>query len=84
MGGAFSTAVRQSAFVNQLIAALPHTAPGIDPAVVIATGASELRNVFPAEVLPGIPDAYMIGLKVAFAVAIAFSGMSVLAALAIP
>lgn len=48
------------------------------------TGASELRNVFPADVLPGVLEAYMIGIKAAFAVAVAFCGMAFLCSLAIP
>jgi len=34
--------------------------------------------VFPADVIPGIVDSYMSGLKVAYAVAIASAGISVL------
>lgn len=48
------------------------------------TGASELRNVFPPDVLPGVLEAYMVGLKAAFAVAVAFSGIAFLFSLAIP
>lgn len=48
------------------------------------TGASELRNVFQADVLPGVLEAYMIGIKAAFAVAVAFCGMAFLCSLAIP
>lgn len=52
--------------------------------LVIATGASELHNVFPEDVLPGVLEAYMVGLKAAFAVAIAFSGVAFLVSLTIP
>ena len=48
---------------------------------VIGTGITELRNVFPADVIPGIVDAYMDGLKVAYAIAIASSGIGVLISL---
>ncbi|KAB5546816.1 putative efflux pump antibiotic resistance protein [Coniochaeta sp. 2T2.1] len=84
IGGAFSTSAGQAAFVNRLLATLPKTAPGINPGLVLLTGASELHNVFPADVLPGVLVAYMTGLKAAFAVAIAFSGVAFLCSLLIP
>jgi MFS transporter, DHA2 family, glioxin efflux transporter len=59
-----------------MVKKLGETAPTVNPALVLATGAAELRNVFPAEVLPGVLQAYMWGIKVAFALAIAGSGMS--------
>jgi hypothetical protein len=51
---------------------------------VLLTGASELHNVFPSDVLPGVLEAYMVGLKAAFAVAVAFSGVAFLCSLTIP
>ncbi|RMZ86472.1 hypothetical protein DV736_g6302, partial [Chaetothyriales sp. CBS 134916] len=84
VGGAFSTSVGQSAFVNRLLATLPNTAPGVNPGLVLSTGASELHNVFLPDVLPGVLKAYMVGLKAAFAVAVAFSGVAFLCSLAIP
>lgn len=61
-----------------LLNKLPSTAPTVNPAQVAATGVTELRNVFPANVIPGIINAYMDGLKVAYAIAIAASGIAVL------
>ena len=84
IGGAFSTSAGQSAFVNRLLATLPKTAPGVSPGLVLLTGASELHNVFPPDVLPGVLEAYMVGLKAAFAVAVAFSGVAFLCSFAIP
>ncbi|CAM1504942.1 Fc.00g025330.m01.CDS01 [Cosmosporella sp. VM-42] len=84
IGGAFSTAAGQSAFVNRLLATLPKTAPGVNPGLILATGASELHRVFSPEVLPGVLEAYMDGLKAAFAVAVAFCGIAFLCSLAIP
>ncbi|CAK7233488.1 hypothetical protein SBRCBS47491_008626 [Sporothrix bragantina] len=84
IGGAFSTSIGQSAFVNRLLAVLPKTAPGVSPLLVIATGASDLHNVFDAETLPGVLEAYMAALKAAFAVGIAFCGMAFVLSFAIP
>ncbi|KOS18116.1 putative HC-toxin efflux carrier [Escovopsis weberi] len=84
LGGAFRTGAGQAAFVNQLLAKLPSTAPGVDPALVIATGAVELRNVFSPEELPGILVAYMHGLKAVFAVGIGMAGAACLCTAFIP
>jgi hypothetical protein len=53
---------------------LPIYAPDVSPALVVATGATDLRKVFTAAQLPGILQAYMDGLKVAFILAIALGG----------
>ena len=66
------------AFTNILLGKLPTTAPTVNPRKVAATGVTELRNVFSADVIPGIISAYMDGLKVAYAIAIAAAGISVL------
>ena len=84
IGGAFSTSAGQAAFANRLLATLPRTAPGVNPGLVLLTGASELHKVFPADTLPGVLKAYMVGIKAAFAVAVAFSGTACLCSLAVP
>ncbi|OKL55703.1 hypothetical protein UA08_09049 [Talaromyces atroroseus] len=68
MGGAIFMAAGQVAFVNQLINTLHTSVPDIDSALVIATGATELRSVFSPEQMPGI--------LAAFAVAIVAVGLS--------
>lgn len=84
LGGAFSTSAAQSAFVNRLLTTLPKTAPGVNPGQVLITGASDLQTVFPPDVLPGVLRAYMVGIKAAFIVAIAFCGTACLCTLAVP
>lgn len=54
------------------------SAPTVDPALVLVTGASDLRADFPMEVLPGILIAYMRGIKITFALALAGTGVSFL------
>lgn len=70
--------------MNRLLATLPETAPGVDPNLVVVTGASDFRKVFPADELPGILAAYMVGLKAAFAVGLGFAGIAFLASLLVP
>ncbi|KAI0385716.1 MFS gliotoxin efflux transporter glia [Hypomontagnella monticulosa] len=84
LGGAFSIAAGQAAFVNQLIAKLEFSAPTVDPAQVIATGATQLRDVFTPEELPGIIQAYLCGLRAVWAVGIGFSGVACLSTAIIP
>lgn len=81
VGGAFFVAAGQSAFVNELIIALPSHAPGIDSATVIATGATEIRTAFSSDVVPGIVESYMAGIKVALALPIGGSGLGLLVSL---
>ena len=76
VGGAFMVSAAQAAFVNVLVKVLPHSAPGIDPATVVNTGATDLRKVFSAHQVPGILVAYMRGLKIAFAIGLASTGVA--------
>ncbi|KAH8599286.1 putative HC-toxin efflux carrier [Bisporella sp. PMI_857] len=81
IGGAFFVSAGQSSFTNILIKRLPIVAPDVNPGQVLITGVTELRAVFAAAELPGIIEAYLDGLKVAYAVAIAAAGISVLISL---
>ena len=74
VGGAFMVSAAQAAFVNVLVKDLPTQAPGIDPASVVSTGATDLRSVFSVDQVPGILVAYMSGLKIAFAIGLASTG----------
>jgi MFS transporter, DHA2 family, glioxin efflux transporter len=84
LGGAFSSSAGQSAFLNQLLRTLPTSAPSVSPQLVLLTGASELRHVFGPDTLPGVLDAYMTGIRAAFAVSIAFAGVAFLLSFGIP
>ena len=77
VGGAFFVSAGQTAFTNRLLDRVPITAPGIKPSLIVSTGATQLRNVFSPTELPGILVAYMDGLKLSFALAIALAGISV-------
>lgn len=77
-------AIATAVSFNRLIAALPTSAPTIDPKQVIHTGATELRAVFPQEEIVGILMAYMEGIKSAFAVAIGMAGIALVFSLINP
>jgi len=76
IGGALFVSAGQTAFANRLLARVPVTAPGVDPALVVATGATQLRSAFSVENISGILIAYMDGLKLSFALGIALAGVT--------
>ena len=76
IGGSFAVSAGQAAFANTLLRNLPNTAPGLRPDLVLAVGATELRESFPPEQIEGILLAYVGGLKVVFALATALVGVS--------
>jgi hypothetical protein len=57
------------------------TAPGVDPATVVATGATQIRAMYTADQVPGIVAAYMAGIKVALAISIGGTGVAFLVSL---
>jgi hypothetical protein len=81
IGSTFLLAAAQSAFANQLAHKLANTAPSVSLALVTATGATELRQVFSGAELDGVVRAYAWGIKVAFAITIATCGVTVFVSL---
>ncbi|KAI1353778.1 major facilitator superfamily domain-containing protein [Xylaria sp. FL0043] len=79
VGGGLLVNAAQSAFVNRLLITLPGGAPGVDQGLMVATGALALQSTFSEDQLPGIPEAYMAGIKTAFAISLAACGISTLA-----
>ncbi|TVY86564.1 putative efflux pump, partial [Lachnellula willkommii] len=71
VGGAFFVSAGNAAFSDTLIEHLPRYVPNIDPKTVVAVGVTEIRATFPTDVVPGIVQAYMDGLRVDYAIAIA-------------
>lgn len=57
---------------------LPSTAPGVTPATVLATGATQIRSAFTSAQIPGVVAAYMAGLKVVFAITVGTFGSAFL------
>ncbi|KAH8588731.1 putative efflux pump antibiotic resistance protein [Bisporella sp. PMI_857] len=77
VGGAFSISAAQSAFVNTMIKKLAETAPHINPRVVVATGATQIREAFPNDI-DSILLGYMDGLKATFAISTGMIGFAAL------
>jgi len=61
-----------------VLKALAKNLPEINPAVVLGTGATQIKQVFTAEQVPIIEGAYMTGLKAVFAITVAAYGTATL------
>ncbi|KAK1493568.1 major facilitator superfamily transporter [Colletotrichum cuscutae] len=81
VGGAFYVAAAQSGFLITVLKKVAENVPNVDPNLVALTGATQIRTAFPADAVPGVIQAYMDGLKVAFALAVAGAGISFLISL---
>lgn len=81
VGGSFFISAAQSGFNNQLIKYLATNLPGVDAAVALGTGATQIRDVFTSAEIPIVIDAYISGLKIVFAIAVAAFGTATLVGL---
>jgi hypothetical protein len=78
-GGSFFVSAGQSAFENRLIGSLAKNAPSVDPALVIATGATDIRTVFSGAEQAGVIQSYLDGLHYTFILIIVLAGLSFVA-----
>lgn len=76
LGGALSISIAQNIFVNTLTKEIPKYVPGFDPKIVANAGATNLRRVVPAQLLPGVLHGYNNAIVTAFILAIATSGIA--------
>lgn len=81
ISASFFVSAAQSAFTNTLVSSLVKNVPSVEPARVLATGATSLTSVFAGAELLGILNAYLEGLRIAFALGIALAGLSLVAAI---
>ena len=76
LGGAISISIAQNIFSNTLIKQIPKLAPRVNPQMVIAAGATHVREVVPKESLPGVLEAYNRAVTSSFILAIACGGLA--------
>ena len=81
LGGAVFVSIGQNIFSNRLISGLA-SVPGLNPAIVISTGATDLRNVVAPEYLGRVLVAYNHALTTVFQAAVAVACFSIFGALA--
>ncbi|KAH8423344.1 MDR family MFS transporter [Aspergillus melleus] len=84
LSGAYFVAIAQSLFANRMLQTVLSSASHLDPALVLATGASELQTVFNGDDRTAVIAAYMVGIKDVFAFSLACAAFSVLLSLVIP
>ncbi|KAF9884655.1 hypothetical protein FE257_001408 [Aspergillus nanangensis] len=72
--GVIGVAAGESVFSNRLIQSLPHYAPGITGKEVLDVGASQLEQTFDGDTLLGVKKAYLVGIKDAWILTLAFCG----------
>ncbi|KAH3986228.1 hypothetical protein HBH98_031360 [Parastagonospora nodorum] len=80
LGGALFISVGQNVFTNQLIKNLGTLVPELDTKIVLAVGATELKNAIEEKFLPGVLTAYNLALTQTFYVSVATASMSILGA----
>ncbi len=81
LGGALFISVGQNVFTSRLVSGLA-TVSGLDPIIVVTTGATDLRNVVAPEDLGSVLSAYNNALTNTYDVALAVSCFSIVGALA--
>lgn len=85
MGSAFLLPTAQAVFQNELMKALRHFVPGLDPLVVLSAGAnSEAIMSLPRANISGIVQSYDSALRYTFAIGIPFAGMALLVSFFMP
>lgn len=77
LGGAVFVSVAQNIFANRLVEGVAGV-PGLDPALVVRTGATLLRNVVAPQDLGIVISAYNVALTRAYMVALALACASVI------
>ncbi|VBB84787.1 Putative MFS toxin efflux pump [Podospora comata] len=81
-GGAVFIAVSQTVFQNGLITNMLRDAPGIDPAIILNSGASQIRQVLEKigrpEAVERVLAAYVLGLRNTYYISVAAAGCAFL------
>ena len=76
LGGAIFVSVAQNIFTNSLLTNLKQVVPGLNPELVLATGATELRKVVPHQFLGGVQSAYNDAIMNTFYVGVAMGALT--------
>ena len=81
LGGAVSISIAQNIFANTLVKEVPRYVPGVDPQVLLAAGATNVRAVVPPEMLEGVLWGYNKAVVSSYVLAIACGGLAALSSL---
>jgi hypothetical protein len=80
-GGAVFISVGQNVLTSHLVSGILGLVGGLDPAVVVSTGATDLRDLVPAEQLPVVLEMYNGALRWAFLISRGLVAVTILWAL---
>lgn len=83
LGGALFISVSQNVFTNKLVQYVTEYVPGLNPMVVLGTGATAIQSTIDPAQLPGVTQAYSDALTQTFIVFVAMGTLSIIGALAI-
>lgn len=84
MGGAVFVSIGESVFEAQLLSSLAESVPSIDPQMILSVGATDLKHIIPANILPDVLSAYNNALTKAFLVGTAMAAASILGSTLMP
>ncbi|KAH7114718.1 major facilitator superfamily domain-containing protein [Dactylonectria estremocensis] len=76
VGGAFLVAAAQTSFLQTMLKEMREMAPQVSQSQLVQTGATEIRQVFDENIIPLVIRTYMEGLKDAFTLVIAATGVA--------
>ena len=81
LGGALFISIAQNVFTNKLATGLAKSVPGLNPSIVLDTGATNLKNAVPDQFYEAVLIAYNAALTDTYYVATAMSALSIIGAL---
>lgn len=81
MGGAIFISVGQNILTSNLVSGITQIVEGVDPAMIVNTGATELRHLVPTDQLPAVLEVYNHALRQVFLISAGLSSAAILGAL---
>jgi len=73
LSGSLALTIANLIFDSSLKHEVPHDAPGVDPELLLAAGATGIRSTVPAAQLPGVLKAYSVSVDRVFYLAVGCS-----------
>lgn len=78
LGGSLFVSIGENIFTNKLVEGLAEYVPGLDPDVVLSTGATSIQSTIDKAQLPGVTLAYNNALTHAFLVAAVMAALTII------
>lgn len=80
LGGAVFISVGQNVLTSRLVSGITQLVEGLDPAMIVNTGATDLRDLVPADQLPAVLEVYNEALRQVFLIATGMAAVTILGA----